>query len=126
MGIGGRIRSSRDVFDFNFRSSEKPLKEDLKIADNCQQPAISWLLLSTKLINSSPSRCVHWVQAIGWCNNIAWNVGPLTARQYELAVIRYEWNKLESYKSIVPMVHLSWNLARNIKVSDPKLFDLVK
>lgn len=21
---------------------------------------------------------VHWVQAIGWCNNIAWNVGPLT------------------------------------------------
>ena len=21
---------------------------------------------------------VHWVQAIVWCNNIAWNVGPLT------------------------------------------------
>lgn len=21
---------------------------------------------------------IHWVQAIGWCNNIAWNVGPLT------------------------------------------------
>uniref|UniRef100_A0A182QXW3 JmjC domain-containing protein n=1 Tax=Anopheles farauti TaxID=69004 RepID=A0A182QXW3_9DIPT len=70
--------------------------------------------------------CVHWVQAIGWCNNIAWNVGPLTARQYQLAVERYEWNKLESYKSIVPMVHLSWNLARNIKVSDPKLFELIK
>ncbi|XP_065089982.1 lysine-specific demethylase 6A-like isoform X2 [Ochlerotatus camptorhynchus] len=70
--------------------------------------------------------CVHWVQAIGWCNNIAWNVGPLTARQYELAIQRYEWNKLESYKSIVPMVHLSWNLARNIKVSDPKLFETVR
>ncbi|XP_055613171.1 lysine-specific demethylase 6A-like [Uranotaenia lowii] len=70
--------------------------------------------------------CVHWVQAIGWCNNIAWNVGPLTARQYQLAVERYEWNKLESYKSIVPMVHLSWNLARNIKVSDQKLYELVK
>ena len=24
---------------------------------------------------------VHWVQAIGWCNNIAWNVGPLTGRR---------------------------------------------
>lgn len=24
---------------------------------------------------------VHWVQAIGWCNNIAWNVGPLTGEQ---------------------------------------------
>lgn len=70
--------------------------------------------------------CVHWVQAIGWCNNIAWNVGPLTARQYQLAIERYEWNKLQSFKSIVPMVHLSWNLARNIKVSDPKLFDLIK
>lgn len=21
---------------------------------------------------------VHWVQAIGWCNNISWNVGPLS------------------------------------------------
>ncbi|XP_055540149.1 histone demethylase UTY isoform X2 [Wyeomyia smithii] len=70
--------------------------------------------------------CVHWVQAIGWCNNIAWNVGPLTARQYQLAIERYEWNKLENYKSIVPMVHLSWNLARNIKVSDTKLFDAVR
>ncbi|XP_020706791.2 histone demethylase UTY isoform X2 [Athalia rosae] len=70
--------------------------------------------------------CVHWVQAVGWCNNIAWNVGPLTARQYHLAIERYEWNKLQSFKSIVPMVHLSWNLARNIKVSDPRLFELIK
>ncbi|XP_017470513.1 PREDICTED: lysine-specific demethylase 6A isoform X1 [Rhagoletis zephyria] len=70
--------------------------------------------------------CVHWVQSVGWCNNIAWNVGPLTARQYSLAIERYEWNKLQNFKSIVPMVHLSWNLARNIKVSDPKLFEIVK
>lgn len=70
--------------------------------------------------------CVHWVQAAGWCNNIAWNVGPLTARQYHLAIDRYEWNKLQSFKSIVPMVHLSWNLARNIKVSDGKMFELIK
>ncbi|XP_042314804.1 lysine-specific demethylase 6A isoform X3 [Sceloporus undulatus] len=69
---------------------------------------------------------VHWVQAIGWCNNIAWNVGPLTACQYKLAVERYEWNKLQSVKSKVPMVHLSWNIARNIKVSDPKLFEMIK
>ncbi|XP_032793407.2 lysine-specific demethylase 6A [Daphnia magna] len=72
------------------------------------------------------SGCIHWVQAIGWCNNIAWNVGPLTARQYQLAIDRYEWNKLQSFKSIVPMIHLSWNLARNIKVSDPKLFELLR
>jgi histone demethylase len=69
---------------------------------------------------------VHWVQAVGWCNNIAWNVGPLTAKQYFLAVERYEWNKLENFKSIVPLKHLTWNLARNIKVSEEALFDLIK
>uniref|UniRef100_A0A8C1VMD7 [histone H3]-trimethyl-L-lysine(27) demethylase n=1 Tax=Cyprinus carpio TaxID=7962 RepID=A0A8C1VMD7_CYPCA len=69
---------------------------------------------------------VHWGQAIGWCNNIWWNVGPLTAYQYKLAVERYEWNKLQSVKSMVPMVHLSWNMARNIKVSDHKLFEMIK
>uniref|UniRef100_A0A8C9U0C1 [histone H3]-trimethyl-L-lysine(27) demethylase n=1 Tax=Scleropages formosus TaxID=113540 RepID=A0A8C9U0C1_SCLFO len=69
---------------------------------------------------------VHWVQAVGWCNNIAWNIGPLTGHQYKLAVERYEWNKLQSVKSIVPMIHLSWNMARNIKISDHKLFEMIK
>lgn len=48
------------------------------------------------------------------------------AHQYKLAVERYEWNKLQSVKSIVPMIHLSWNMARNIKVSDRKLFEMIK
>uniref|UniRef100_UPI00358FE961 histone demethylase UTY-like isoform X2 n=1 Tax=Myxine glutinosa TaxID=7769 RepID=UPI00358FE961 len=69
---------------------------------------------------------VHWVQAVGWCNNIAWNVGPLTAWQYCLAVDRFEWNKLQSVKSIVPLMHLTWNMARNIKVTDRQLFDNVR
>lgn len=72
------------------------------------------------------SRCVHWVQAIGWCNNIAWNVGPLTYTQYYASIERYEWNKLNSCKSIVPMVHLTWNIARNIRVNDRQLFELLK
>ncbi|TRY94020.1 hypothetical protein DNTS_029589 [Danionella cerebrum] len=57
---------------------------------------------------------VHWVQAIGWLH------------QYKLSVERYEWNKLQTVKSIVPMIHLSWNMARNIKVSDHKLFEMIK
>ena len=60
--------------------------------------------------------CVHWVQVEGWCINIAWNVGPMTHRTYSLALERYEWNKLQRYKSIVPMINLNWNRARNIKV----------
>ena len=70
--------------------------------------------------------CVHWVQAIGWCNNIAWNIGPLTYTQYKSAIERYEWNKFKHYKSIVPIVHLTWNIARNIKISDRRLFELIK
>lgn len=70
--------------------------------------------------------CVHWVQAVGWCNNVSWNVGPMVYMQYRSAMERYEWNRLKLYKSIVPMVHLSWNLARNIKVTDRRLFEYVK
>merc|ERR1719277_1693579 len=69
---------------------------------------------------------VHWVQAIGWCNNIAWNVGALSWKQYQLAVERFEYNKLSNYKSIVPVIHLSWQLARNVKVTCPKLYELLK
>ena len=62
----------------------------------------------------------------GWCNNIAWNVGPLTARQLALSAERYEYNKLQLCKSLVPMIQLSWNIARNVRVTEPKLYDLVK
>ncbi len=70
--------------------------------------------------------CVHWVQSTGWCNNIAWNVGPLTARQYTMAMERYEWNKEQRYQSVVAMVSLTWNLARNIVVRDESLFSAIK
>ncbi|XP_033928109.1 lysine-specific demethylase 6B [Melopsittacus undulatus] len=69
---------------------------------------------------------VHWVQATGWCNNIAWNVGPLTAYQYQLALERYEWNEVKNVKSIVPMIHVSWNVARTVKISDPDLYSMIK
>lgn len=69
---------------------------------------------------------VHWVQAIGWCNNIAWNVGPITTKQYRSAIERYEWNKVEKYKSIVPMTHLTWNLVRNVEIHDEDLFNIIK
>ncbi|XP_067882983.1 lysine-specific demethylase 6B-like isoform X2 [Heterodontus francisci] len=69
---------------------------------------------------------VHWVQATGWCNNIAWNVGPLTAYQYQLALERYEWNKVKKVKSIVPMIHVTWNAARTVKVTDPELYRMIK
>ncbi|XP_050446541.1 lysine-specific demethylase 6A-like isoform X2 [Cataglyphis hispanica] len=70
--------------------------------------------------------CVHWVQATGFCNNIAWNVGPFTAKQYQGAIERYEWNKLDKFQSLIPMVHLSWNLAHNNNISDVQLYQMIK
>lgn len=70
--------------------------------------------------------CVYWMQANSICNNIMWKVGPFMARQYQLALERYEWNKLHSFQSIVPMINLSWNLARKTKISDPQLYRLIK
>ncbi|XP_048588663.1 lysine-specific demethylase 6A isoform X1 [Nematostella vectensis] len=69
---------------------------------------------------------VHWVQALGWCNNIAWNVGPLTETIFNIAIERYEWNKLQGEKSMVAMIHLAWNLARNIKITEKALYDHIK
>ncbi|XP_063751324.1 lysine-specific demethylase 6B-like isoform X2 [Eleginops maclovinus] len=69
---------------------------------------------------------VHWVQAVGWCNNIAWNVGPLNSYQYQLALERYQWNELKKVKSIVPMIHVSWNVARTIKITDRDTCKMVK
>ncbi|KAM9348807.1 lysine (K)-specific demethylase 6B, b [Symphorus nematophorus] len=69
---------------------------------------------------------VHWVQAVGWCNNIAWNVGPLNSYQYQLALERFEWNEVKKVKSIVPMIHVSWNMARTIKISDEDTYKMIK
>uniref|UniRef100_A0A4W4FEV5 Lysine-specific demethylase 6B n=1 Tax=Electrophorus electricus TaxID=8005 RepID=A0A4W4FEV5_ELEEL len=69
---------------------------------------------------------VHWVQAVGWCNNIAWNVGPLNAYQYQLAMERFEWNEVKKVKSIVPMIHVSWNVARTVKITDPTAYKMIK
>ncbi|KAM9312492.1 lysine-specific demethylase 6B [Gastrophryne carolinensis] len=69
---------------------------------------------------------VHWVQAIGWCNNIAWNVGPLTPYQYQLALERFEWNEVKNVKSIVPMIHVTWNVARTVKITDIDLYRMMK
>ncbi|CAH8455633.1 unnamed protein product [Schistosoma haematobium] len=92
-------------------------KEEIPVYRFIQRPGdLVWINAGT----------VHWVQAIGWCNNIAWNVGCMTARQYQLAIERYEFNRLRGVKSVVPMTHLSWQLAKNIKISDPGLFELIK
>ncbi|KAM4726229.1 LOW QUALITY PROTEIN: uncharacterized protein FYW61_012090 [Anableps anableps] len=69
---------------------------------------------------------VHWVQAVGWCNNIAWNVGPLNAYQYQLALERFEWNEVKKVKSIVPMIHVSWNVARTLKITDEDTYKMIK
>lgn len=81
-----------------------------------------------KLLTWSIKRAVYIFTYIfqGWCNNIAWNVGPMTARQIQSGLERYEFNKLQNYKSIVPMLHLVWSIAKNTKATDQKMFEIIK
>ena len=51
-------------------------------------PLVLNFQLSLSLSLSSPQQNV--------CNNIAWNVGPLTAHQFRMAWERYQWNKVQS------------------------------
>lgn len=69
---------------------------------------------------------VYWTQALGWCNILAWNVAPSVSRQYQLAVERFEYNRLRNVKSPVPMIHLSWQLAKNTRAGDRQLFELIR
>ncbi|XP_010831039.1 PREDICTED: lysine-specific demethylase 6A, partial [Bison bison bison] len=49
---------------------------------------------------------VHWVQAIGWCNNIAWNVGPLTG------ILDYDFKKntlVHKGLYLMSLFFFSWN-----------------
>lgn len=50
----------------------------------------------------------------------------LPAYQYQLALERFEWNEVKKVKSIVPMIHVSWNVARTIKISDQDTFKMIK
>lgn len=99
-----------------------PNLEDLK---SCRIPLYRFIQKPGDLVWVNTGT-VHWVQAVGWCNNIAWNVGPITSKQYQSAIERYEWNKDEKYKSIVPMIHLTWKLARNVQIQDENLFHYIK
>lgn len=45
---------------------------------------------------------------------------------FKLAIERYEFNKLQSYKSIIPMIQLCWNLAKNVKMVDTELLSVTK
>ncbi|XP_076805994.1 histone demethylase UTY-like [Clavelina lepadiformis] len=119
----GEINSLCERHNINYLSgSWWPVLEDLYHANIpvyrfIQKPGdMVWLNAGT----------VHWVQAVGWCNNIAWNVGLVSAYQYQMAVERYEWNKLCGYKSIVPLLQLTWNMAQHVRVTDSKLFSMMK
>ena len=50
----------------------------------------------------------------------------LTAYQYQLALERFEWNEVKKVKSIVPMIHVSWNVARTLKITDEDTFKMIK
>ncbi|KAG9510826.1 Lysine-specific demethylase 6A [Fragariocoptes setiger] len=70
---------------------------------------------------------INWMQSIGWCNSISWNVGPLLEKQYTAAAIKYECNRFEFRRSAVPMIQLTWNLAYHLNLLyDEALYVCIK
>lgn len=45
----------------------------------------------------------------------------MTNDQYMMALERYEFNKSVLYKSIVPMLQVSWNMAASVRIADAEL-----
>lgn len=72
------------------------------------------------------SGSIFWAQSLGWCNNVMYNVGPLTAYQYQIAIQRYEISLMNSTLPSCPMIHIGWSLARLIRVSDFRLYSQIK
>jgi histone demethylase len=70
--------------------------------------------------------CVHWVEAKGWCNNVAWNVGPMSAEQYKLNLLSTEFNRIRKFESLIPMQYLSWKIAKNCKIEDAEMRRLLR
>jgi histone demethylase len=119
----GALKSLCDKHEVNYLHSKWwPNMQDLM---DSEIPVYRFLQRPGDLVWVN-SGCVHWTQAQGWCNNITWDVAPLTYKQYSLAMERYEWNKLQNCRSVVGMIHLTWNLARNVRVADVKLYESIK
>uniref|UniRef100_A0A1X7VP21 JmjC domain-containing protein n=1 Tax=Amphimedon queenslandica TaxID=400682 RepID=A0A1X7VP21_AMPQE len=94
-----------------------PILEEL---EKYQVPVYQFTQYKGEVVWINPGT-VHWVQANSCCNNIAWNVGPISAHQLRMSWERYQWNKIQKVRSIVPMMSLTWNLARRLKVTDPNM-----
>eukprot|EP00041_Stephanoeca_diplocostata_P038697 m.1544133 g.1544133 ORF g.1544133 m.1544133 type:complete len:1191 (-) comp25256_c0_seq59:2620-6192(-) len=57
---------------------------------------------------------IHWVQSLGCCTNVAWNLGPPTLRQLEAAWHRYDhYMKPKRIRSLVPMKRLISTLTKS-------------
>ncbi|KAK3699393.1 hypothetical protein QZH41_018548 [Actinostola sp. cb2023] len=132
----GVIHNLCEKYSINFLTGswwpvlEELYEERVPVYRFIQRPGdMVWCVLSTgdsgDMVWLNPG-VVHWVQSLGWCNNIAWNVGPTTGHVFSIAVERYEWNKLQGEKSIVAMIHLTWNLAQNIRVTEKKIYEHIK
>jgi hypothetical protein len=70
--------------------------------------------------------CPHWVQALGLCRNISWNVGPMSNEQFMATFKRFEYNRMKNVESIVPFIRMCWNLAKKANIQEQELFNMIK
>uniref|UniRef100_A0AC35U8P8 JmjC domain-containing protein n=1 Tax=Rhabditophanes sp. KR3021 TaxID=114890 RepID=A0AC35U8P8_9BILA len=70
--------------------------------------------------------CIHWVQGLGVCNNVSWNVGPMNAYQIRGARYSFDYNMSNNYRNLIPLQHICWRIAQENKVSDGAFYAEIK
>ncbi|CAI2357763.1 unnamed protein product [Caenorhabditis sp. 36 PRJEB53466] len=69
----------------------------------------------------------HWVQSVGFCVNVSWNVGQPTPTQLATAMIAFSHNIEAQYFAHVPLCTLAWDMARKKKyLDDERMYKLVR
>ncbi|KAI6218463.1 JmjC domain protein [Aphelenchoides besseyi] len=69
---------------------------------------------------------IHWVEASGFTNNVAWNVGPACVEQYKLNIMSMEWNLSRKFVSLVPVEYMTWKLAKEFRTNDHELYKMIR
>jgi len=107
----------KNLYDYWWPNLEIFQKHNIPIYRLVQKPGdILWI----------QSGSITWGHALGWCNSIMYNVSQLTAHSYQIAMENYERSIIYSKLPECPMMYISWNICRLIRLTDFRFYSQLK
>ena len=94
-----------------------------------QVPVVRRLGKAICWINLNPVDSIVCFSIIYPLIRLVYTTGPsclVQCGRFELLFMKFPAISTSGEKSIVAMLHLSWNLARNVKVTERKLFEHIR